>query len=202
MNKIELKEEQIERICETIAEVYINYRYDQNVECIYFAPYTNYTAEYTYRNKIHRTKQNAIEITVVTKDNSTENEKKYEKSFNRKHKTKKYLKENNTIIKVVLDESRYYSPFGLHNYERRRGRNLLDSHILLDKTGDYEKIKKIVKEYNASGDFASYENIAEIIPPIDNKLDKDIEIKQGEVETEAVKKFAKTPLFEYIKELK
>ena len=202
MNKIELNEEQIERICEAIAEVYINYRYDQNVECIYFAPYTNYKLGFIEKNKINNVEVNAIEITVVTKDNSTENEKKYEKSFNRKHKTKKHLRENNTIIKVVLDESRYYSPFGLHNSERRRGKDLLDSHILLDKTGEYEKIKKIVKEHNAAGNFASYENIAEIIPPIDNKLDKDIEIKQGEVETEAVKEFAKTPLFEYIKELK
>ena len=198
MNKIELKEEQIERICESIAEVYINYRYDQNVECIYFAPYTDFYGQ----AKESRPNGNAIEITVVTTNEPTKEEEKFIKNFNRLCQTKKFEKENGIGIKIELDEAINYSTIAMHSYEERRQRNLLNSQILLDKTGNYQRIQSKVKEFNKNGTLESYKNIAEIIPPIDNKLDIAIEIKQGEVDLEAIKEFAVTPLFEYIKELK
>ena len=83
--------------------------------------------------------------------------------------------------------------------------NLINSVILYDENGEFTQIKEqTTNEVKINGkdtSYCYYDNFAEVFPPIKETLAKAIDIARDKRDTQAVKEFTKSRLFQNIKNL-
>jgi hypothetical protein len=182
---INISEEQRQNLVDEIANLVANFKKDENVECIYFAPYKG----------LGNIEGNVIEFTVVIKGYS----KKITQEFS---KCDKCLKEHDLIrklgikIHVNADNSEKYTTLPLNPSEILRANCLFNSVILFDRTGEYTKIKRKAQEYKnvENSKMFYYDNLAEFYPPIDEEIEM-------QVQTNDVKEFTKAKTFQFVKNM-
>lgn len=164
---------------------------DEKVECIYFIPY-----------KYNEKEGNFIELLIITKSPYDLKRSSLVRNFNAKNNkdvskygvrihvdTRKSLKE---IPNAIFDQVR------IPDFTSNIGLEIFNATILFDRNGTYDELKELAEltGLEEHSNLYTYENLAKIIPPIDEKIDGylgDLEnIDNREV---ALKKFAKSKAF-------
>lgn len=182
---INITDKQRKNLVNEIATLVARFKKEQEVECIYFAPYKG----------LGKISGNVLELIIVTKGDLDEISKGF-CEYNSIHQEHDLIRNFGVKIYVMFDDVRKYTSLPLNPSEVIRGNNLFNSVILYDKNGEYSKIKQEAQEHlniPNSGVF-EYENLAEIYPPIQ-------ELIKMKLETQDVKEFTKTKTFEYIKNM-
>lgn len=175
---INITDEQKDNLVDEIANLVASFKKNENVECIYFAPYKG----------LGHIKGNVLDFTVVIKGYSKKIKQefsKYDKLFQEDDLIRKF----GIKIYVNFDDSRKYITSPLNPSETLRANYLFNSVILFDRTGEYSEIKQMDIFHKFY-----FDNLAEIYPPVD-------ELIRMKLETQDVKEFTKTKTFEYIKNM-
>lgn len=181
---INISEEQKDNLVNELVKLVSEFRKKENVECIYFAP---------YKGMEGISAGNILELVVVINGqyrNIDFNQ------YNKKYETHDYIRKYGIRIYISPDNHNKYTTMPLNPSEIKRANYLYNSSILFDKTGEYSQIKEKAEKHEnmLNSNIYQYRNLAEIYPPIDS------EIEMG-LETETVKEFTKTKLFDYIKNM-
>lgn len=188
--QVEISEKQRDNLCKELAKLVYEIKEENRVECIYFAPYTHLGEEI---------QRQAIKITVV-KRQYEQYEHRDDYAFdemNEKYKSDKEFAKLGFQIYIATDANDKYTTLPLNPSERLRGNQLFNSYILFDRIGVYTEIKKEVDSIGV-GEHSSlyyYDNRTEIIPPIEEDIEQ-------ELENESVRVFTKTPTFAFLKDMK
>ena len=167
MEKLNISENQKEQLCFLLAKIALEFKKDENVECIYYAAY----------NGFRKISGDVLEITIVRKDTKeesiSESIKKYNNLYNQDSLNKFGLR-----ICVDIDYEDKYTIIDLNSSEVRRSNNLFNSTILFDRTGKYKEIQEQTKKYgiNVEGGIFYYDNLIEIVPPL---IDSDIKYQKS-----------------------
>lgn len=197
MEVINITEEQREKLCSELARLTFEFRKDKSVKCIYFAPYKG----------LGSIAGNVLEVTLV-RDGSEDNDLDEKlKEYNVSHQEHDFIREFGFKIFLDTDDARRYTIMDLNPSECRRSNNLMNSVILYDESGEFTQIKEqtanVVKDNGEgiTGVYYYYDNLAEVFPPLDETLERAIDNARDERDTQAVKEFTKSRLFQHIKDM-
>lgn len=175
MEIINITEDQKEKLCDILARLTHKFQQDQFVECIYFTTYDR------FEDSLY-----ALELTLVIRNLNLKKKKlleQYTKLLSKESSLRKY----GIRIYVHGSYAEKYTLFDLNPSEVRASNDLFNSTILFDRTGEYTEIKdKQSKVKGINNLYFDYENLAEIVPPLDLSL---IEKK--------IKSRYKKPMFKY-----
>lgn len=178
METIIITEGQRNELCSELARLTFEFRKDKNVECICFATYKSLITG----NGIIM--GNVLEFTLVREGGEKDLEEKL-KEYNSSHQTHDFVRKSGFKIYFGTIDSREYAREDLKN-------NLINSKILYDKNGEFTEIQ-VNNEVNEN-----YNNDAEVFPPLDEALSRAMDVARMERDTEAVKEFTKSRLFQHI----
>lgn len=189
MKIINITEEQRDKLCSELARLTFEFRKDKSIECIYCAPYKG----------LGSIVGNVLEVTLV-RDGIGDNDLDEKiKEYNLSHQEHDFIREFGFKIFLDTDKAIKYTIMDLNSSESVRSNHLMNSTILYDGSGKYTKIKKqIPKEGKNNGFYYYYDNLAEVFPPLDETLYKAIDNKRAERDTQAVKEFTKSSLFQHV----
>ena len=195
MEIITITEEQRDKLCNELARLTFEFREDKNVKCIYFAPYKG----------LGSIKGNVLEVTLV-RDSSEDNDLDEKiKKYNLSHQEHDLIREFGFKIFLDTDEAIKYTIMDSNHSENMSINNLINSVILYDENGEFTQIKEqTTNEVKINGkdtSYCYYDNFAEVFPPIKETLAKAIDIARDKRDTQAVKEFTKSRLFQNIKNL-
>lgn len=200
MKVINITEEQKNNLSKELAKLVFELKKDDDVECIYFSPYKG----------LGSISGKVLEVTLVKK--SSGGKADINEFFKRDKRNKYYLEEDSLRkfgVKIVLDADdahRYTFIDDLNNIDDLsrtdivKFNSLFNSTILFDRTGKYKEIKK--QKIQDKQITLPYENLALIVPPIINETYKSMERIQNKKDSEAVKKFTKSSIFQIFKDMK
>lgn len=197
MEIINITEEQKDKLCNELARLTFEARKDKSVKCIYFAPYKG----------LGDLDGNVLEVTLVRDSCCLDEEEKF-REYNKKHQTHDAVREYGLKILLDSDKASKYTVTDSNPSEYERSNNLMNSVILYDESGLFTKIKEqttaVINAHGSeiAGVYFPYANLATIYPELDEALDKAMDIKRMERDTEAVKDFTRSRLFEGLKEIK
>ena len=190
MKKVEITEKQRDALCYEIARLLLKFRKNQKMDCIYFTPYSG----------IGETDENVLKLTLVERGLIGEERKKQIEMWNRMYEKSDSVKKLGFKIHLDLDEAYKYTVVDTKR-NIKRGKVLLNSTILFDATGEYKRLQKDLK-YVVTGGVPlpnrRVKGLAEVVPPLSEKMDYQIEIRRMEEEQKALEDFTKTKLFEHI----
>lgn len=199
MEVINITEEQKSKISGELARLVFEFKKDSRVKCIYFTPFMS----------LGDIEGNVVEVTLVTAAFEDDHDlAKKLQDYNLSYQQEEKVKEFGLRLFLNIDDERKYTIIDLNPSECRRSNYLLNSVILLDQNGSFTEIKeqttRTVNNFGGClpGVYYYYENLAEIVPPITDEIYKAMEIMQLEGDTEAVKEFTRSRLFEQFKNLK
>ena len=158
---INISEEQKNNLCNELAKLVTEFKEDETIECIYFAPYKGFDS----------TIDEVIELTLV-RNNETPEDKENTAQRNSEYKESEALKKFGIKIVIDHDNARKYCKMAVSKSEVSRNNCLFNSTILFDRTGKYTKIKEVEEKYgvNKPGGIFYYDNLAKILPPITDEL--------------------------------
>lgn len=188
MEVINITDEQKNNLCQELAKLVFELKKDNEVECIYFAPYKG----------LGDIRGNVLEVTLVKQSDNDVNNDIAER--NRFYFEEESLRKYGVKIFIDTDVAHKYTFIDLNPSEVRRSNSLYNSTILFDRYGKYTELKGQKKQDGII--IFPYENLAEIVPPITNETYKAMEIIQMERDTEAVKEFTKSRTFQMFKNIK
>lgn len=188
MNIINITEEQKNKLCVELARLVVEYKKDENVKCIYFAPYKG----------LGKIRGYVLELTLIKKDSIVDEKIK---QYNESHQTEDYLREFGVKIDVEVEDEKKYTITDFNLSEIKKCNNLFNSTILFDRTGKYTKIKERLQQIgnNKAHGIFYYGNLAEINPPLPNELNNEEKIIQEEKDKEAAKKKIKSKRLRFFK---
>ncbi len=169
MKFIKITKKQRNNLCNQLASIIFDLKQDKNIECIYFVPYTN----------LGKNHSNTLELTLIKNGFIEIEDEEIIKEYNRIYKSDYYL--NNLGIKLYfsIDTSNYYKNIPFNLSEIRKVNKLFNSTILFDRTKEYIKLKKLIKEIGVNeGGIHYFKDLAEFIPPITNKINNLIKYKK------------------------
>lgn len=166
-NQINLDKIRMMKLCNELAKLTYELKQNKHVECIYFAPFKNFGDE----------KGNIIDITVVSDELlDVDLDKQY------KHRVSKRKQLESFGVKIIIDNVSKdgYTHMPVNPSERRKGNDIFNSTILFDRTGEYTKIKEKTENIGVGkhSRLFYYENLAEIVPPIDDDLEYAMDTEQ------------------------
>lgn len=165
---INITDEQVKNLVNEMAILITKLKKEQGIECIYLT---------SYKDK-QTVKDNVVELTVVTRENTDKMSKDFCK-YNEMHQKDTSIDEFGIKISVVFDGTRNYTKLPLNPSEVIRGNNLVNSTILYDRDGEYLIIKQEAQKHLNmlnSGIF-KYTNLIEINQPVDELIKKELEEK-------------------------
>lgn len=194
METINITEEQRRELSYKVAQLVFELKKDEKVECIYFISY-----------KYNEEEGKFIELLVVSKSPYDLKRSQLVRDFNAQNNksvskygvriqidTRKDLKE---IPDAIFDSVR------IPNFNSNIGLEIFNATILFDRNGKYEELKEIA-EMTGLGEHSNlytYENLASIVPPIEEKIGGYLEDMEDLDNKEvALKKFTKTSMYEEI----
>ena len=194
MEIINITEEQRDKLCSELARLTFELRKDKRIKCIYFAPFEG----------LGSISGNFLEVTLVRDGNEYDDLEEKIKEDNISYQAHGFIQKCGFRILLNTDEAVRYATINLNPSESESINNLMHSTILYDESGKFIKIKEqitnIVK--NNEQTFSNYyDNLAEVFPPLDETLDKAIDNARMKRDTQAVKEFTKTKLFQHIKNM-
>lgn len=184
MEVINITEEQRKELCNELARLTLQFRKDKNVECIYFAPYRG----------LGEIKGNVLEITIVRVISENDNFDEELDKYNSRHQEHDSVRKFGFKIFLDAADTQNYTILDLNPADSARSNDIMNSTILYDKSGIFTKIKeKITKRFKegVSNIYYYYDNLAEVFPPLDEALDRAMDVACMERDTEAVKEFTK-----------
>ena len=182
MKKIEITEQQRNELCYEIARLLLKFKKDQNVECIYFAPYSEFGD----------IKGNVLILTIVKQGWSDQASEQQFEAWNRMYQKEYFARKLGFSIYVDVDNAEEFTSFALNPSEVKRNQDLFNSTILFDKTGEYSKMSQRVRDifisdpYNSPYDF--YKNIAVVVPSLVDRIQYETEIRSMEEEIKTLEK--------------
>lgn len=197
MKVINITEEQRNKLCSELARLTYEFRKDKSVKCIYFAAYKG----------LGNISGNVLEVTLVRDGSEADDLDEKLKEYNSLHQEQDFIREFGFKIFLDTDAARGYTTMNLNPSEFRRSNNLMNSVILYDSNGEFTQIKEqtanVVKNNGEgiTGVYCYYDNLAEIFPPLDEALDRAMDIACMERDTKAVKEFTKSKLFQKFKNM-
>ena len=172
MKTIKITGNQREKLCNELARLTFELKKDENVKCIYFAPYYGLKGYTPIKGKV-------LLITVVTDYGISERKELAEKfkEYNALHNKAELIKDFGLKILIETDSADRYTLLDISISECRRSNALMNSYILYDGTGEFTKIKeKATKNFKNGGEIPGivfyYDNRREIVPPLDIKLNR------------------------------
>lgn len=186
MKIINITEEQRNKLCNELAKILLDFKKDENVECIYFAPYKG----------LGKIRGYVLELTLIEKD---ANKDEKIKEYNTSHQNEETLSELGVKIEIDIEDESKYPTIELDPTQLKKYNNLFNSVILFDRTGKYTRIKKQLEKFeiNKGTGIYYYENLAEIEPPIMDKINDSIEAIEKGIDTQPVKKITKKKIFKF-----
>ncbi len=193
MEIINITEEQREKLCNELARLTFEFRKNKSIKGIYFAPYKG----------LGSIKGHVLEMTLVT---SNESNDLYEeiKENNTSYQNDDSMRKFGFKIFIDIDNIRKYTIMDLNPSECIRSNNLMNSTILYDESGELSQIKEhttsLAREHGKRL-YYYYDNLAEVFPSLDETLDKALDIARMERDTNAVKDFTKSKLFQHFKDM-
>ena len=194
MEVINITSEQRNNLCSELAQLLFEFKKYKSVKCIYFAPYYG----------LDTMEGSVLKVTLVRDGINDDLEEKIQK-YNFLHKCQEAIDEFGLRIYLDSDTKRKYTLVALNPDEIKRENYLFNSIILYDEDGECTKIRKHVTNsvnYNGGlipGVYYYFENLSKIEPPIEETLEKAIDNVRDERDTEAVKEFTKSRIFQQFK---
>lgn len=194
MEIINITEEQQKILSYKLANFVFELKKDEKVECIYFIPY-----------KYNEKEGKFIELLIVTKSPYELKRSQLVRNFNARN--------NEDVsecgVKIQVDARKDLKEFPDTMFDRVKipvfnsnvELELFNSIILFDRSGKYRELKDIA-EVTGIGEHSNlyyYDNLAEIIPPIDEKIDMYLEdFEDMNYRNVALKKFVRGLYFDDI----
>ncbi len=194
MEIINITEEQRDKLCSELARLTFELRKDKRIKCIYFAPFEG----------LGSISGNFLEVTLVRDGSKYDDLDEKIKEYNISHQYHNFIREFGFKIFLDTDEAVRYATMNSNSSEWESINNLMHSTILYDENGKFTKIKEQITNVvkNNEKTFSNcYDNLAEVFPPLDETLDKAIDNARMERDTQDVKEFTKSKLFQYIKNM-
>lgn len=176
MKVINITEEQRNKLCSELARLTFEFRKDKSVKCIYFAPYKG----------LGIIAGNILEVTLVKDGSEDDDLDKKLKEYNSSHQEHDFIREFGLKIFLDTDDSRKYTTMDLNPSECRKSNNLMNSVILYDRNGEFTQIKEqttnVFKDNGGgiTGVYYYYDNLAEVFPPLDETLDRAMDVARME----------------------
>lgn len=178
MQTINITEEQRKKLCEELGRLVFEYRKNDDIECIYFAPYIN----------LGEIEGNVIQVTIVGKRSIEETLKQDIGEYNSKHQGQETVTNFGVKIHLETDWDEKYTMIALNPSERLRCKYLFNSVILFDKNGKYTKLKEAsAKDSVEDSEIKPFLNLAEFVPPLNCELDNVLDGERIERESETIK---------------
>lgn len=194
MEIINITEEQRKKLSYRVAQLVFELKKDEKVECIYFLPY-----------KYNEEEGNFIELLIATKAPYDLKRSQIVRDFNAKNN--KDVSKYGVRIHIDTRKDLRYFPDAIFdrikipNFNSLIGLEIFNATILFDRNGKYRDLKEIA-EITGVGEHSNlytYDNLASIVPPIEEKIDGYLEDMEGMNNREvALKKFTKTSMYEEI----
>lgn len=200
MEVISITENQRDELCKELAKLTFDWSKINGVECIYVTPYINFGM----------IKGNVFEVTVVKTGTSNIIEKfKEECQLKNQEKEREEspgfkiifhtidMKDKSMELQVSefmeedIDDETIVSMF-IENLSFAR------SIILYERCKQYTKLQKQAIEFAEKN---SQDSWVEVIPPLEETFNDELELKQLERESEVVKEFTHSDMFQYIKKM-
>lgn len=191
MEVINITEEQQKNLSYKLAELVCELKKDEKVECIYFIPY-----------KYDEDEGKFVELVIVTKSPYELKRSQLVRNFN--------IKNNKEVsecgVRIQVDTRKDLKEFPdamfdrvkIPNFNSTIGLELFNSIILFDRNGKYRDLKDIA-EVTGIGEHSNlyyYDNLAEIVPPVEEKIDMYVEdFENINHRNVALKKFVNGPCF-------
>lgn len=195
MEVINITEEQKKELCNELARLTFEFRKEKNIKCIYFAPYKG----------LGGITGNVLEVTLVIDGGIGDDLGEKLRIYNLSHQEHDSIQKFGLKIFLDTDKEIKYTIMDLNPSECVRSNNLMNSVILYDENGKFTQIKEqitnVVKNNGEGTFYYYYNNLAEVFPPLDEELDRALDIARMERDTEAVKESTKSKLFQYIKNM-
>lgn len=195
MKVINITEEQRKELCNELARLTFEFREEKNIKCIYFAPY----------NGLGDITGNVLEVTLVRDGSIDDDLGEKLRVYNLSHQEHDSIRKFGLKIFLDTDEKINYTIMDLNPSECVRSNNLMNSVILYDENGEFTQIKEqiinVVKNNGEGTFYYYYDNLAEVFPPLDEELDRAMDVAHMERDTEVFKEFTKSKLFQYIKNM-
>ena len=197
MKTINITEEQRNNLCSELARLLFEFKKNRSVKCIYFAPYKGWDTK----------EDPVLEVTLVT-DGNDDNLEKIIQEYNAHHNQPETIDEYGLRIYLNVDLKEKYKLVALKPDEIsdaiERENFLLNSVILYDEDGECTKIKERVTDYVHRHGYTpeayyKLDNLSEIEPPIEGSLERAIDAARCERDTEAVREFTKSRIFQQFK---
>lgn len=175
-NYISINEIQRMKLCNELAQLTYEIRQNKHVQCIYFAPYKD----------LGSIKGNVVNITVVSDlQMPPEFDIQYRKRISRKEQL------NQFGVKIYINHAHKdgYTDMPINPSERSKGNDIFNSTILFDRTGAYTKIKEDTEKVGVGeqSNLFYYDNLAEILPPIEDSLEYSMESEAIKIMNKAMK---------------
>lgn len=176
-NYINLNEIQRMNLCNELAQLTYELKQNEHVQCIYFAPYKN----------LGSIRGNVVNITVVS---DLQVPMEFDSQYQRRVSRKEQLSQFGVKIYIDTMQEEGYTHLPLNPSERKKGNDIFNSTILFDRTGEYTKIKEVTEKIGV-GEHSRlfyYDNLAEIIPPLEDRLEYAMETQQIKTMNKVMKK--------------
>ena len=194
MEIINITEEQRKKLSYRVAQLVFELKKDKKVECVYFIPY-----------KYNGEEGKFIELLIVTQSPYDLKRSQIVRDFNAKNN--KDVSKYGVRIHIDTRKDLRYFPDAIFdrikipNFNSLIGLEIFNATILFDRNGKYRDLKEIA-EITGVGEHSNlytYDNLASIVPPIEEKIDGYLEDMEGMNNREvALKKFTKTSMYEEI----
>lgn len=185
MEIINITEEQKNKLCTELARLVSELRKNNNVECIYYKTFIGLLGY----------GKNVLDVGVICQGNVEKEDKECARGY--EHYTEEHnLREYGVKIHIFMDNANLYTATALNEAETIRQIDLFNSTILFDRTGKYTEIKEKLQKEEVD-DIYFYRDLAEIVPPIDETLNKEIETLGMNGDSAVVKEFPKSRIFKY-----
>ena len=183
------------RVMQGISKITFKFRKKKNIKYIYFAPFSGLD-DYT---------GNVLEVTLVRDSSIDDDLEEKLRAYNLSHQEHDSIRKFGLKIVLDTDVEIKYTIMDLNPSECVRSNNLMNSVILYDENGKFTQIKEqttnVVKNNGEGTIYYHYDNFAEVFPPLDEELDRALDVAHMERDTEAVKEFTKSKLFQHIKNM-
>lgn len=188
MEIINITEEQKKELCDELARLTFQFRNNRSVKCICFSSYKG----------LGEMKGNILNITIIKDIRENDHFDEELNEYNLRYQEHDSIRQFGLKIFLDVADVRNYQITDLNSIDSIRGNDLRNSIILYDESGQFTRIKE---ESTKKTDAPTYDNLAEIYPPLAEELDKALATARMERDSKAVKEFTKTKLFKYIKNM-
>ena len=194
MKIVNITVEQREELCKELARLVLHFKKDERTKGIYFI----------LLGGLRKIDGNFLEFTLVSSKNGKEFREMLQE-MNFAYQENEAISKYGFRIVVNVDEMGKYVINDLNPSECRRSNRLMNATILDDEMGILVKIKEqtmdFVKNNGESLVYHYYDNLVEVFPTISDVLNRELGAIRDREDTEAVKEFTRSRLFQKLREL-